>query len=108
MPEEAKKSDAAAEKKDAGGKGLLSRTPVLLGGVMLLEAVVLFAGFKFIGGGAAPASAVELAEVAAAGGPGDANAAGMDAAQLVEVSVVDFKAPNKVSGRTLLIDVSIF
>src|SRR5438067_13254720 len=35
----------------AAGGGLLAKTPVLLGGVMILEAVVLFAGFKFLGGG---------------------------------------------------------
>ena len=52
MAEEArKKADpagaAGGEKsaKAAGGiKALLSKTPVLLGGVMLIEAVVLFAG----------------------------------------------------------------
>ena len=46
-----KKPEAAApatEKKGKGG-GLLTKTPVLLGGVMVIEAVVLFAGFKFLG-----------------------------------------------------------
>ena len=48
-----KKPEAApvAEKKVAAkGGGLMTKTPVMLGIVMLLEAVVLFAGFKFIGG----------------------------------------------------------
>src|SRR3954468_17172089 len=48
-------SAAPAEKKESHDKsgvgGLMSKTPVLLGGVMILEAVVLFAGFKFLGGG---------------------------------------------------------
>src|SRR5438874_3483362 len=35
----------------AGAAGMLTKTPVLLGGAMLIEAIVLFAGFKFLGGG---------------------------------------------------------
>src|SRR3954468_633148 len=63
---------AAAEKKDAKkAGGLLAKTPVLLGIVMVLEAVVLFAGFKFLGGGPKPASAVDLAQEES-GGHGDA------------------------------------
>ena len=34
-----------------GAAGLVKSTPVLLGAVMLVEAGVLFAGFKFLGGG---------------------------------------------------------
>src|SRR3954447_21955589 len=41
----------AAAAAGGGAQSLLSKTPVMLGGVMLLEAVVLFAGFKFLGGG---------------------------------------------------------
>ena len=59
---EAKKPDKAEapakggdEKKGEGKKGgigaLLGKTPVMIGAVMLLEAVVLFAGFKFLMGG---------------------------------------------------------
>ncbi len=63
-----KKSDAAApsagDKGDGKGHvkggGLMTKTPVLLGAVMLLEAVVLFAGFKFIGGGPRAATGAEL------------------------------------------------
>src|SRR4051812_23976312 len=58
------KKDAAAkpaEAKKEGSGGLMGKTPVLLGGVMLIEAVVLFAGFKFLGGGhPAMASGAEL------------------------------------------------
>ncbi|HMO27282.1 MAG TPA: hypothetical protein PKB10_13545 [Tepidisphaeraceae bacterium] len=39
-PEPAKES----ETEKAGGGGLLSKTPVLVGLVMIVEAVVLFAG----------------------------------------------------------------
>ena len=75
MAEEAKKKEAAPaaaaapaahgdkkeEGKGKGGGGLMSKLPVLLGGVMIIEAVVLFAGFKFLGAGAKPAAAsVEL------------------------------------------------
>jgi flagellar basal body-associated protein FliL len=69
MAEEAKKKEAAPaaapaahgdkkeEGKGKGGGGLMSKLPVLLGGVMIIEAVVLFAGFKFLGAGAKPAAA---------------------------------------------------
>ena len=33
------------------GAACLTKLPVLMGGAMILEAVVLFAGFKFLGGG---------------------------------------------------------
>lgn len=129
-----KKPDAAAlaaagDKKDAkaaGGGGmaaLLSKTPVLMGGVMLIEAVVLFAGFKFLGGGAKPADAANVAhleteeshgEASAEGGHGEgghgdgAKPAPVDKKKSIEINVLDFKAPNKQSGRTFLYDVSIY
>ena len=134
-----KKPDAApaasGDKKDAkagtGGGGmaaLLSKTPVLMGGVMLIEAVVLFAGFKFLGGGAKPADAANVAHLETEEGHGEAAAeeghgegghgeAGhgdgakppaVDKKKSVEINVLDFKAPNKQSGRTFLYDVSIY
>src|SRR4051812_21560843 len=61
----AEKSDA---KKGAAG-GLLTKMPVLLGGAMIIEAVVLFAGFKFLGSGAHPAAAAtELTTTSHEGG----------------------------------------
>jgi flagellar basal body-associated protein FliL len=106
----AKKEGAAADKK-AGG-GLLTKLPVLLGGVMLIEAVVLFAGFKFLGSAAKPAQGAEIAtEGAAKGEKGDkpdGAAAAPDAKKTVEIPVVDFRAPNKQSGRMFIYDVSIF
>jgi flagellar basal body-associated protein FliL len=141
MAEEAKKKPEAAvgEKsadkgadhgaKAAGGggmAGLLTKLPVLLGGVMLLEAVVLFAGFKFLGGGAPRSAAgAELVadehggaaegdngEAAAddghGGSGGDGKAMKVDRKSSVEIPVMEIKAPNKLSGRTFLYDVSIY
>lgn len=80
MSDKPKKEEPAADKghgdkKEGGDKpakaGLLAKTPVLLGVAMLLQAVVLFAGFKFFGG--SPKSTG--AEVAAV----DAHAEGGDA-----------------------------
>lgn len=113
-----KKPDAApaagGEKKDAKGKGaaaLLAKTPVLMGGVMLIEAVVLFAGFKFLGAGAPSADAANIAHLDTEhghGGDTDGKAAAIDKKKTVEINVLDFKAPNKLSGRTFLYDVSIY
>jgi len=120
-----KKSEAPAadkhggDKKDAGKSGgFLTKLPVLLGGVMILEAAVLFAGFKFLGGGSPKAaSGAEIAAEAhdehgsAAGGEhgGEPGAAApVDKKKPVELAVLEFRAPNKLSGRTFLYDVSIF
>ncbi len=113
MAEEAAKKKADGEKareksgdKKGGIAALLGNTPVLIGGVMVIEAAVLFAGFKFLGGGPVPAVGADLQthpEGVAADGGSTASAN-----KLVEIPVVEFRAPNKVSGRLLLIDVSIF
>jgi flagellar basal body-associated protein FliL len=119
-----KKTDAAAAAAAAAGAGesghgakggMLAKTPVMLGGVMLLEAVVLFAGFKFLSGGAGPNSAegAELSTSEHVEGHGDGHGDGkggkpLDKRKTVEVNVLDFKAPNKQSGRTFLYDVSIY
>ena len=131
-----KKPDAAApaaggDKKDAkkdghggggGIAGLLTKLPVMMGGVMIIEAVVLFAGFKFLGSGAKSAEGANVAhlETVEEGGNGDAGhgegghgggegkAAPVDKRKTIEINVLDFKAPNKLSGRTFLYDVSIY
>jgi flagellar basal body-associated protein FliL len=133
-----KKPDAAApaaggDKKDAkkdghgggagggGIMGLLTKLPVMMGGVMIIEAVVLFAGFKFLGSGASSAEGANIAhlETGEEGGHGDeghgegghggeGQAAPIDKRKTVEINVLDFKAPNKLSGRTFLYDVSIY
>jgi len=109
----------AAAGHGAGGGGIFTKLPVLLGGVMLIEAVVLFAGFKFIGGGSPRAAAgAELVAAEKGEGGGEAKGEGkegekgegaaVDKKAQVELPVVDFRAPNKLSGRTFLYDVSIF
>jgi len=120
-----KKPDAApaappAEKKEApekkgGGGGMLSKMPVLLGIVMVLEAVVLFAGFKFLGAGAKPAQAADLVDNSSSAQSGGAsNAEGgagstapADKKKSVVVKVTEFKAPNKKSGTSFLYDLKI-
>ena len=109
----------AAEKKEGGekkggGGGLFSKLPVLLGIVMVLEAVVLFAGFKFLGAGAKQAQAADLVDNASSseGGKsdgkegGDTNASA-DKKKSVVVKVTEFKAPNKKSGVSFLYDMKI-
>ena len=110
-----KKPDAASDKasaeKPAAKGGMLSKTPVLLGGVMLLEAAVLIAGFKVLGGGAPQAAAgAELAttEEDPHGGGHGGGAKPTSSKKSVELLVLDFKAPNKASGRTFLYDVAIY
>jgi flagellar basal body-associated protein FliL len=129
MAEEAKKKEAAPaaaaapaahgdkkeEGKGKGGGGLMSKLPVLLGGVMIIEAVVLFAGFKFLGAGAKPAAAsAELATETAGkegakgeGGEKGAAAAPTDPKNAVVIKVTEFKAPNKKSGTAFLYDLEI-
>jgi flagellar basal body-associated protein FliL len=105
-----KEKDAPAAAHGGGGGGLMTKMPVLLGGVMIIEAVVLFAGFKFLGGAPRAASGAELTMAPTGDGKTankeDAKAA--DDKSTVEIQVVDFRAPNKLSGRTFLYDVSIF
>jgi len=93
-----------------------------MGGVMIIEAVVLFAGFKFLGSGAKSAEGANVAhlDTGEEGGNGDAGhgegghgggegkAAPVDKRKTIEINVLDFKAPNKLSGRTFLYDVSIY
>jgi flagellar basal body-associated protein FliL len=97
---------AAADKKSSGG--VLAKTPVVMGGVMILEAMVLFAGFKFLGGGGPKhAVAIELS-----GGEHGVEGHGIDAGsnkkKLIEINIVDFKAPNTQNGRRYIYDVSIY
>jgi flagellar basal body-associated protein FliL len=107
----------AAKKGGAGGiAGLLSKTPVMLGAVMILEAVVLFAGFKFLGAGPKTAGADILTEETAGevkkdehGNPIPGSGGGSHAkGATTEIQVLDFKAQNKQTGRTFLYDVSVF
>jgi flagellar basal body-associated protein FliL len=146
MAEKAEKKEGAAEKgaekgaapkeaaeKSAKSGGLMAKTPVVLGIVMVVEAVLLLAGVKMLGGGPKTVAGADTATTSEAhdGGDahgaadpkpdahgGDAHASGghdagkpagkVDKKKHVEVAVVDFRAPNKQSGRTFLYDVTIF
>jgi flagellar basal body-associated protein FliL len=132
MAEEAKKkaddakasADKAHDKKDAakggGVGGLLAKTPVLLGGAMIIEAAVLFAGFKYLGGAPQHAAGADLTTETHTEEPqgetkpadnhheGKTGAPAVDKKKPVEIQIVDFRAPNKQSGRTFLYDVTIF
>lgn len=136
-------ADKPAEKAEGGKKGgFLTKLPVLLGGVMIIEAGVLFAGFKFLGGGASHASGAELtteeegdhadaghgeakeeghgeakkddsghggsSDHGAAADHGSAPAKPKGKRKSVELKVVEFRAQNKLSGKTFIYDVSIY
>jgi flagellar basal body-associated protein FliL len=111
-PPAAPAGDKGAAKPAAakgGGMGaLLAKTPIILGGVMLIEAVVLFAGFKFLAGGAPKTvQGADLVKDAPADGSADAGKGPDAKKQLSEINLVDFKALNKLSGHSFLYDVSI-
>lgn len=100
----------AEEKAPAAPKaGLFKSTPVLLGMVMILEAGILLAAFKMFGGGPKSAHGAELVE--AKGGEGQSmgeKPSGKGGVKdRVEVPVLTFKAPNRMSGRTLIYEVQI-
>ena len=116
-PKDAAAPAAPASAKKAGGiGGLLAKTPVMLGGVMIVEAVVLFAGFKFLGSAPKTAAGADIvtSEPADDGHGNKKDAHGGAAAnagpkrKTVELSVLDFKAPNKQTGRSFLYEVSVF
>lgn len=105
---------AAEEKKPAAVPaakgGMLKSTPALLGIVMVMEAAILFLGFKMFGGVPKSAHGADFVDAKAGEsgkGQGGSGAGKMPGKDWVEVTVVSFKSPNKASGRTLLIDVSI-
>src|SRR5437870_8872592 len=107
-PSEEKKSAAGG-----GAGGLLKSTPALLGVVMLVEALVLFAGFKMFGGAPHSAQAADATSEEEGGhGEGGHDAHGGpikgEKRKVVELQVLEFKAPNKQSGRLFLYDVSVF
>jgi flagellar basal body-associated protein FliL len=101
------KAEAAAPAAKGGGS-FLTKTPVLLGGVMLIEAVVLFAGFKFIAGGAKNANAADLTTPTKGDAGGDKSTSSVDPSDSVELSLLESRFPNKRSGKTFLYDVKIY
>jgi flagellar basal body-associated protein FliL len=140
--DEGKDAGHGDEKKAAKGgiMALLTKLPVLLGGAMVIEAVVLLVGVKLLSGGPAATEAAEVSlEHGEEGAHGEADAHGeapkadaghgeapkdahgepakdgaapaaekIDPKKPYEVAIVEFKAPNKKSGRTFLYDVSIY
>src|SRR5438270_244318 len=108
-------SHAQEEKKSASGGsgsgGLLKSTPMLLGVVMLVEAMVLFAGFKMFSGSPHSAQASDVAGDEEGSGHGESPHGGVvkgEKRKVVEMQVLEFKAPNKQSGRLFLYDVSVY
>ncbi len=118
-----KSSDASAGGKDAkkggGIKGMLSKLPVLIGGVMTVEAVVLLVVVNLLSGGPAEADAHgDEAEILYQlddhgepvlddhGEPIPLEIKSHGPA-LVEVPVDSFRAQNQLDGRTYLYDVDI-
>lgn len=93
-----------ADAKKAKG-GLLTKLPVLLGGVMLIEGAVLFAGFKMFGAKPASADAAALA-TDGPGAPGDKGTG--KKAKTVELPVGDYKVLNRANGGTFVYDISIY
>lgn len=104
----AEKKEPSGEKKGAGGG--LGKTPLLLGIVMLVEAAVLFAGFKLLGGGPQHSVAIQLSAGEKGGhgdkpaGDGAPGAAGGE--RTVEVPVVELRAPNSQNGRRFIYEVA--
>lgn len=122
MSDHAEKKEEGGEKpaKKGGIGALLTKLPVILGGVMVIEAFVLFAGFKMIAGGPSEAhgSDIELTEGAegAHGETGHGEPAvdehgnpivKADPKSPAEVEVVSIRASNRQSGRTFFYDVQI-
>jgi flagellar basal body-associated protein FliL len=103
-PAAAPEAAAPAAPAPGGMAGLMAKTPIILGVVMLIEAVVLFAGFKFLGGGAKNANADLTTELKKDTASTDGTAA---SDQTVEIQQLDDKFPNRLSGRTFLYDVAI-
>lgn len=102
---------AAMPEKKGGAGGFFAKTPVMLGSVMLLEAAVLFAGFKFLGAGPGHAGGAEIETHDSAGKEGEGKEGDPKAGprhKTAEVAVLEFKAQNKLSGRTFVYDVSIY
>jgi flagellar basal body-associated protein FliL len=105
-PEAAATGEKTEEKAKPKG-GLLTKLPVLLGGVMVIEAVVLFAGFKLLGPKPQAADAATLSTGEGAEGAGGEKGTAKKG-KTVEVAVGDYKALNRTNGRTFLYDMSIF
>jgi len=117
-----KKPDAAAAKKETAaapaaaadhgkGGGLMTKTPVLIGGAMLLEAIVLIVGYKVVAGGPKNANAADLVTVEATTHKSDGTGGDLGdvaGASSTEIQLLDARFPNKQSGHTFLYDIEIY
>lgn len=111
-----KKPETPAAPKAAGGS-FLAKTPVLLGVVMVVEAGILFAGFKMLGGGTPKAAAAaELTTEESQESHGSSNASEghgekttkkTDKKKVAIINVVEGRFPNKATGRTYLYDIQV-
>lgn len=92
---------------DAKGKpkgGLLTKMPVLLGSVMVAEALVLGLGYYVLKPKPPMAEGAQLVSGDGAAGDKGTSAKG----KTVEIPVGDYKALNRTNGRTFLYDISIY
>lgn len=110
MSDKPEKKEATAEAPAAVEKpkgGLMTKTPVLLAGVMIIEAIVLVAGLKMFGGSPKPATGAELTEKGELAGKGEKGGAA-DKKKLTEIHVVDdFRALNKANGHTYFFEITV-
>lgn len=116
-----KKDEKGGEEKKGGG--LMSKTPVLLSGVMLIQAGIVLAGVKFLipsapapagaaitedADGAHPSEADHSADSHADAKDGSATERTYDEKKSYSLKLISMKAPNKTSGRTFLYDMEIW
>ena len=108
MADDTEQQQDGEHPKAGGIKGLLGKLPVLIGGVMVVEAVALFAGFKMLGGGAEHAAASDEVHVEYDdhGNPIEVADAD-DHAELFELDVLEFRTQNNQSNRSFHYDVAI-
>ncbi len=126
-PKEKKEEPKEGEAKAKGGgiMALLTKLPVLLGGVMVIEGAILFGAFKMMGSKPAATEGAELhaaegehaegddggdvESAEAAGGEGEKEKGPAPKKKNLRYSMplIEFRAPNKVSGKMYLYDVAI-
>jgi flagellar basal body-associated protein FliL len=106
-PAKGEAAPAAAAAPAAKGGGFLTKLPVLIGGVMFIEAVVLFAGFKFLNSGPKNANAADLTTPEKKDATGADASASPDDSPTVEMPLLESRFPNKRSGKSYLYDVKI-
>lgn len=108
MAEEAQQAKRESEKKGKGKFLGLGQTPIMLGIVMIVEAAVLFIGFKFLSSTPPPAVAGLNLDAKDPHGHGTGyDGKNTKELEMVELTVAKFKPPNRRSGRLRLYVVHI-